>query len=185
MCYDENMEIATLAGGCFWCIEAIFQKLNGVTKVTPGYTGGMKDNPTYEDVSSGKSGHAEAIEIEFNPKQINFSTLLSVFWKLHDPTTLNRQGADIGEQYRSAIFYHSEQQKEIAQSSMSEAQGMFSEKIVTEITPASTFYKAEGYHKDYYLKNSNAAYCRLIIDPKIQKLYKDFPNVVEQKKAEK
>ncbi len=173
------MEMATLAGGCFWCTEAIFERLKGVSKVLAGYTGGVLDNPTYEDVSSGNSGHAEAVQISFAPKLISFERILEVFWKLHDPTTLNQQGADIGTQYRSAIFCHDEKQKEIAEGSMLKAQKLYTNPIVTEIVSYTKFYNAEKYHQEYYNNNQTAAYCRLVIDPKIKKLYKDFANEIK------
>lgn len=169
------METTTLAGGCFWCTEAVFKRLKGVGKVTPGYTGGTTQNPGYEDVCSGETGHAEAIQIEYDPQIINFEKLLEVFWKLHDPTTLNRQGNDVGTQYRSAIFYHNEAQRQQAEESKQNHQKEFSDPIVTEIVPLTKFYSAEAYHDDYYDKNRDSnSYCRIVIDPKIQKLYKEF-----------
>lgn len=172
---------ATIAGGCFWCTEAIFKRLKGVESVTPGYTGGHTENPTYEEVCSGKTGHAEAIEIEFDPNVISYEKLLDVFWRLHDPTTLNKQGPDIGTEYRSAIFYHSERQKRIAKESKRkvEESRMYKDRIVTEIVPFSKFYKAEGYNQDFYAKNSSSPYCQIVIDPKIQKLYKEFKEEVK------
>ncbi|MBI4062344.1 peptide-methionine (S)-S-oxide reductase MsrA [Candidatus Gottesmanbacteria bacterium] len=167
------MEIATLAGGCFWCTEAIFKRLKGVNAVMPGYTGGTTANPTYDQVCSGKTGHAQAIEISFDPRVISYETLLDVFWHLHDPTTLNQQGNDVGTQYRSAIFYHSEDQRKIAEESKKKING-----VVTEIVPFTKFYPAEDYHRDYYKKNSSAPYCQYIIDPKITKLYKEFPSLM-------
>ncbi len=176
------MEIATLAGGCFWCTEAVFQRLKGVEKVESGYSGGDVENPTYEQVCSGNTGHAEAIQIAFDPSVISFEKLLEVFWHLHDPTTLNRQGADEGTQYRSAIFYHDEAQKEIAEKSLKDAEssGMYKDKFVTEIVPFKNFYKAESYHKDYYNRNNTQGYCTYVIDPKITKLYKEFPQEVKE-----
>jgi peptide-methionine (S)-S-oxide reductase len=171
---NMSLEVATLAGGCFWCTEAVFKRLKGVEEVTPGYIGGDRPNPTYEAVCSGTTGHAEAVEIKFNPNIISFETLLEVFWQLHDPTTLNRQGNDVGTQYRSAIFYHNQQQKETAEASREKAAESYDDPIVTEITEAGTFYPAETYHRDYYDSNRSQGYCRLIIDPKIQKLYKKF-----------
>lgn len=175
----DQLETATLAGGCFWCTEAVFKRLKGVTEVLPGYTGGVTKNPTYEDVCSGQTGHAEAIQIKFDPKVISYEKLLEVFWKLHDPTTLNQQGADIGSEYRSAIFYHTQQQKESAQKSLNQAEesGLYPTKFVTEIVPAAEFYPAESYHKDFYEKNASSGYCRIVIDPKIQKLYAEFKEV--------
>lgn len=176
------LETATFAGGCFWCTEAIFKRLKGVEEVISGYSGGRINNPTYEEVSSGDSGHAEAIQVKFDPSIISYEQLVEIFFKLHDPTTLNQQGADIGEQYRSAIFYHSEKQKEIAEEVMEkfEKEKIYSDPIVTEITEFSEFYKAEDYHQDYYENNkSSNPYCRIVIDPKIIKLYKDFKDIVK------
>lgn len=181
----NNLEVAILAGGCFWCTEAIFKRLKGVEEVIPGYCGGEKENPTYEEVCSGETGHAEVIQIKFDPKVISFEKLLEVFFKLHDPTTLNRQGADIGTQYRSAIFYHSEIQKEKALNLIKKLQEskQYQDKIVTEVIQFSAFYKAENYHKSYYERNSNAPYCKLVIDPKLQKLYKDFKELAKNEDA--
>jgi peptide-methionine (S)-S-oxide reductase len=163
------METATLAGGCFWCTEAIFKRLKGVTSVMPGYSGGTLANPTYDRVCSGDTGHAESIQITFDPKIISFEKILMVFFHLHDPTTLNRQGNDIGTQYRSAIFYHNETQKAAAEKAKSEVAG-----TVTEITEFTNFYPAEDYQRNYYAKNSYQPYCQIVIDPKIQKLMKEF-----------
>lgn len=170
------METATLAGGCFWCTEAVFQRLRGLFSVTSGYTGGSTPDPTYEEVSADNTGHAEAIQIQFDPNIVSYEDLLEVFFKLHDPTTLNRQGNDVGSQYRSAIFYHSEKQKNIAERIKSEIDEskIHKDKVVTEITPFSKFYKAEDYHKNYYNQNRGAIYCKLVIDPKIEKLTKEF-----------
>jgi peptide-methionine (S)-S-oxide reductase len=168
------MATATLAGGCFWCTEAVFVRLQGVIKVTPGYTGGEMENPDYDHVSMGTTGHAEAIQIEFDPTIISFETLLDVFFATHDPTTLNAQGNDIGTQYRSAIFYHDDEQKQIAFSKMQEG-------FVTQIVPFEKFYPAETYHKDYYEKNRESnPYCRVIIDPKVQKLLQKFSGNVKE-----
>ncbi len=164
------MEKATFGEGCFWCTEAIFKRLKGVKSVESGYSGGHVENPSYEDVCGGDTGHAEAIQIIFDTKIISYEQILEVFWKSHDPTTLNRQGGDVGEQYRSVIFYHNEEQRKIAEKSKREAQEEFSKQIVTAIEPFKNFYKAEGYHQDYYNKNKNAPYCRLIILPKLKKL---------------
>ncbi|MCR4324214.1 MAG: peptide-methionine (S)-S-oxide reductase MsrA [Candidatus Curtissbacteria bacterium] len=167
-------ETATIAGGCFWCTEAIFKRLKGVESVTNGYSGGKVENPTYEQVCSGTTGHAESIQIEFDPNIISYEKLLEVFFKLHDPTTLNQQGADIGTQYRSSIFYHSEAQKKTAEKAKKEAQKSRSQPIVTEIIPFENFYKAENYHQNYYEANKSQPYCQIVIDPKIQKLYQEF-----------
>lgn len=166
------MEIATLAGGCFWCTEAIFKKLKGVQSVVSGYTGGQMENPSYEKVSSGETGHAEAIQITFDPEIISFEKLLEVFWHMVDPTTLNKQGADVGTQYRSVIFYHTDEQKRVAeQSKKNMAQsGKYQNPIVTKIEPFKNFYTAEDYHQNYYERNPKTPYCQIVIDPKIQKL---------------
>ncbi len=174
-------ETATLAGGCFWCTEAIFKRLKGVISVMSGYSGGTMENPTYYKVSDGTTGHAEAIQIEFDPEIISYEKLLEVFFKLHDPTTLNQQGADIGSQYRSAIFYHSDSQKMVAQK-VKEAinkSGMYKNPVITEVIAFTNFYKAEDYHQDYYAKNSNAPYCQVVIDPKIKKLLENFKNEIK------
>ncbi|MEW6603787.1 MAG: peptide-methionine (S)-S-oxide reductase MsrA [Thermoproteota archaeon] len=165
-------EVATLANGCFWCSEAVFARLKGIKSVLPGYSGGLVENPTYDEVCTGTTGHAEAAQIEFDPSVISFERLLDIFWHTHDPTTLNRQGNDVGTQYRSAIFYHNERQKEIAEKSKKELEqsGTYKDPIVTEITPFKKFYAAEDYHKRYYDQNQNAPYCRFVIDPKIRKL---------------
>lgn len=173
----SNLQTATFAGGCFWCTEAIFKKLKGVDEVTSGYCGGRVNNPTYEEVSAGDSGHAEAIQVQFDPSIISYEVLVEIFFKLHDPTTLNRQGADVGEQYRSVIFYHNDEQKKIAESVLGkfEQDKVYEDPIVTKITKFSTFYKAEDYHQNYYERNKEKnPYCRIVIDPKITKLYKDF-----------
>jgi peptide-methionine (S)-S-oxide reductase len=168
------METATLANGCFWCSEAIFSRLKGVKSVVPGYSGGKIENPTYDEVCTSKTGHAEAAQIEFDSHVISFEKLLEVFWHTHNPTTLNRQGNDVGTQYRSAIFYHSEKQQEIAEKSKREHQKAYKDPVVTEITPFTTFYVAEDYHKKYYEQHQDAPYCRFVIDPKIHKLLKHY-----------
>lgn len=177
------METATLAGGCFWCTEAIFKRLKGVKSVNPGYTGGHLKNPTYKDVCSGKTGHAEAIQIKFDPKEISYEKLLEVFFALHNPTTLNRQGVDFGTQYRSAIFYHSDDQKRTAEKVKLRLgrSSHYKNKIVTEIVPFTIFYKAENYHQNYYDTNRNKLYCRIFIDPKIKKLLKNFKENLKDK----
>lgn len=165
-------EIATLAGGCFWCTEAVFERLKGVEKVTPGFTGGSIKNPAYREIITGRTGHAEAIEILFDPEIISFEEILYIFFSTHDPTTLNRQQYDIGTQYRSAIFYNSEEQKEVTIKVINklERDNVFPEPIVTEITQAPPFYEAEAEHKEYYTRNPEQRYCQAIIDPKIKKL---------------
>ena len=165
-------ETATFAGGCFWCIEEIFRQQPGVLKVVSGYTGGETKNPTYREVCTGDTGHAEAIQISFDPQRISFADLLAVFWKAHDPTQLNRQGADVGTQYRSAIVTHSEAQAAAAQAAKAAetASGRHARPIVTEIVPASVFYPAEDYHQEYYRQNKRAPYCRAVIQPKLKKL---------------
>jgi peptide-methionine (S)-S-oxide reductase len=174
-------EIATLANGCFWCSEAIFSRLKGVKSVLPGYSGGKVENPSYDDVCTGRTGHAEAAQIEFDPAVISFEKLLDVFWHTHDPTTLNRQGNDVGTQYRSAIFYHSDKQREIAENSKRklEARGIYKDPIVTEIVPFKKFYVAEDYHKKYYEQNQDAQYCRYVIEPKVYKLLKQYGKYVK------
>ena len=170
-----------LAGGCFWCVEAVFQRLNGVENVVSGYMGGKIKDPTYREVSSGLTGHAEVIQIEYDPKLIKYVDLLDVFWVTHNPTTLNQQGADKGTQYRSAIFYHDEDQKLAAALSKSQvATTYWTDPIVTEITEASIFYPAEKYHQNYYNQNGTAPYCRVVIDPKIDKLKAKFINKLKK-----
>lgn len=166
----EQLEKATFGGGCFWCVEAVYERLDGVKSVESGYAGGTKVNPTYQEVCTGRTGHAEVAQITFDPARISYEKLLEVFWQAHDPTTLNRQGADVGTQYRSVIFCHDEKQKDAAEKSKKEAQKHFSDPIVTEIQPLTQFYKAENYHQDYYRNNSNAPYCRIVIKPKLEKL---------------
>lgn len=175
------IERATLAGGCFWCTEAIFKRLKGVISVMPGYAGGSIENPTYEEVCSGNTGHAEAIQIEFDPTQIPFEKILDIYWHTHNPTTLNQQGNDVGTQYRSSIFYHDEKQKKIAEKSKAELEndGTYKDPIVTEIVPFTNFYVAENYHKDYYDRNKEKSYCNFVIDPKIHKLLKEYGNDVK------
>lgn len=178
---SPHRETATLAAGCFWCTQAVFQQLKGVTVVTPGYTGGTIGNPSYEQVSTGTTGHAEAIQIKFDPAIISYEQILDVFWSSHDPTTPNQQGADVGSQYRSMIFYHDERQKEIAENSREkmETSGKFTNPVITDISPFTTFTKAEDYHQDFYTNNPSHPYCLAIIDPKIQKLFKEFPDQVK------
>jgi peptide-methionine (S)-S-oxide reductase len=173
-------ETITLGAGCFWCIEAVYQELKGVSKVVSGYSGGSLANPTYHQVCRGSTGHAEVVQVTFDPDVIALEDILEVFWRIHDPTTLNRQGPDVGTQYRSAIFYHTEQQREIAEKSKREtdASGLWRSPIVTEISPASQFYAAEDYHQDFYRQNPNQPYCFVMIDPKLKKLRKDFKDKV-------
>ncbi len=169
-------DTATFAAGCFWCVEAVFQELKGVLSVTSGYTGGKIKNPTYREVCSGLTGHAEACQIVYDPAVITYDELLEAFWSSHDPTTLNRQGADQGTQYRSAIFYHNDQQKQLAETYKAKlnAEKAFEKPIVTEISPASVFYKAEDYHQNYYNENGDAPYCTFVIAPKLEKFRKVF-----------
>jgi len=175
------IETATFAGGCFWCIEAVFQRLNGVEKVVSGYTGGSVPEPTYEQVCSGMTGHTEAVQLTFDPDVISYETLLNVFFQLHDPTTLNRQDMDVGTQYRSAVYYHDDAQRETAERVKAEidASGMYPNPIVTEIAPLGPYYAAEGYHQDFYNMNPAYPYCQVVIDPKIEKLYKRFGQLAE------
>lgn len=175
-------ETATLGAGCFWCVEAIFQRTTGVISVESGYAGGHVKNPTYNQVTSGKTGHAEVARITFNPDEISYEELLEVFWHTHNPTTLNRQGADVGTQYRSVIFFHNEEQKKIARESMekTDKSELWEDPIVTEITPISNYSAAEDYHQNYFNNNSNAGYCSVVIAPKIAKFKKDFPHLVRE-----
>jgi peptide-methionine (S)-S-oxide reductase len=179
---NNKTETATLANGCFWCTEAIFKRLKGIESILPGYAGGIVKNPSYDQVCTGKTGHAESIQIEFDPKVIPFEKILDIFWRTHNPTTLNRQGNDIGTQYRSAIFFHDEKQKEIAEKSKKilEKEGVYKDPIVTEITPFRDFYVAEDYHKNYYENNQNNPYCNFVIDPKIYKLLQQYRNDVKE-----
>jgi peptide-methionine (S)-S-oxide reductase len=177
----KETELATFATGCFWCSEAIFLRIKGVRSVMPGYAGGSVENPSYDQVCSGKTGHAESIQIEFDPRAISFEELLNVFWHTHDPTTLNKQGNDVGTQYRSAIFYHDEKQKEIAEKSKQNIQKdhIYKDPIVTEIVPFNKFYVAEDYHKNYYETHQNAPYCNFVITPKIHKLLQWYEKVIK------
>lgn len=172
----ESTQLATFGAGCFWCVEAVFQNLEGVLKVESGYEGGANPNPTYRDVCSGRTGHAEVIQVTFDPAKISYEELLEVFWKTHDPTTLNRQGADVGTQYRSVIFYHSDEQRELAQrwKARLNAEGVFPNPIVTEISPAEPFYRAEDYHQNYFNQHGHEPYCQVVIRPKVEKLKKVF-----------
>lgn len=173
---NENLEVATFAGGCFWCTEAIFLEVKGVSKVVSGYIGGKTKNPTYSEVCSGTSGHAEAIQITFNPKEVAYEDLLEIFFGTHNPTTLNRQGADAGTQYRSEIFYYSLEQKEKAENyiQLITKEKLYNGPIVTQVTSATEFYLAEEYHQDYYSQNSLQGYCQMVIAPKLEKLRKYY-----------
>jgi peptide-methionine (S)-S-oxide reductase len=177
-----GLQTATFASGCFWCTEALFKRIRGVHSVTSGYTGGQVEDPSYGQVSSGRTGHAEAVQVTFDPQAVSYDSLLDVFWSTHDPTTLDRQGADVGHQYRSAIFYHNEEQKRAAEASRDKWQGSgkFKDKIVTSIEPFTRFYPAEGYHQDYYAANPHASYCSIVIEPKIRKLLRDFRDEVKE-----
>ncbi|MEO1053103.1 MAG: peptide-methionine (S)-S-oxide reductase MsrA [Bacteroidota bacterium] len=179
------MQIATFGAGCFWCIEAVFQNLKGVDKVVSGYMGGRVENPTYKEVCGGLTGHAEVAQITFNPEEISFEELLEVFWETHDPTTLNRQGNDIGTQYRSVVFYHDDAQKAAADHYKKEldASGAWPDPIVTEISPVSTFYVAEDYHQNYYNLNEGQPYCAFVIKPKVEKFKKVFGHKMADKTA--
>lgn len=177
-----DLQTATFAGGCFWCTEAIFKRLNGVMSVMTGFSGGKRENPDYFQVVTGVTGHAESIQIMFDPHTIPFEKLVEIFFAMHNPTTLNQQDYDRGEEYRSAIFYHSDEQKKIAEKVKKEIEesGKYKDPIVTEITPFSAFYPADQHHQDFYDKNRNIPYCQIIIDPKIQKLLKEFSNDVKE-----
>jgi peptide-methionine (S)-S-oxide reductase len=178
----DSLQIATFGSGCFWCTEAIFERLNGVVKVESGYSGGKVKNPTYEEVCTGTTGHAEVTQITYDPSIISFDELLEVFWKTHDPTTLNRQGNDVGTQYRSVIFYHNEEQKELAENYKAELDksGVWDNPIVTEISPFTNFYSAEKYHQDYYNNNPNQGYCTFVITPKVEKFEKVFKDKLKK-----
>lgn len=169
-------EVATLAGGCFWCLEAVFDQLKGVEDVVSGYTGGTTPNPSYKAVCTGMTGHAEVVQVTFDPAVVSFKDLLDVFFTIHDPTTLNRQGADTGTQYRSAIFYHSQEQKATAEEAIAawNQSGVWRDPIVTEVTPIDKFYVAEDYHQEYYENNPNQGYCRVVIEPKVAKFRQKF-----------
>jgi peptide-methionine (S)-S-oxide reductase len=174
------MEKATLAGGCFWCVEAVYQQLKGVEKVESGYAGGKNPNPSYKEVCTGETGHAEVVQITYDPSEISFLQLLEVFFKVHDPTTLNRQGADVGTQYRSSVFYHNQEQKQIAESVLKELDesGAFTNKIVTLLEPYTEFFVAEDYHQNYFNENGDKnPYCQMVVRPKVEK----FQNVFKDK----
>lgn len=167
---SDKRETATLAGGCFWCLDAAYRRIDGVTRSVSGYTGGARPNPSYQQVCSGTTGHAEAVQVEFDPDVITYPELLEVFWTIHDPTTLNRQGHDIGTQYRSAIYYHDHAQKIAAEASIAEVQKLWRDPVVTELLPLDVFYPAEEYHQDYFARNPGQGYCVAVINPKLEKL---------------
>jgi peptide-methionine (S)-S-oxide reductase len=166
--------VATLGGGCFWCLEAIFERTDGVVEVVSGYAGGTKADPTYEEVCTGTTGHAEVVQVTFDPKRISYADLLGVFFKAHNPTTLDRQGADVGSQYRSIILYNGDEQRKAAEAARKKAEKDWKDPVVTEIVPLTAFYRAEDYHQDYFDNNRNAGYCRVIIAPKLEKLKLPF-----------
>ena len=178
----DTIEVATFGNGCFWCTEAVFSKLNGVISVESGYSGGEMINPDYKSVCSGTTGHAECLQIKFNPNIISFTDLLEVFWKTHDPTTLNRQGGDVGTQYRSVIFYHNDIQKQEAETYkfQLDQSGIYNNPIVTEISAAAIFYPAENYHQDYFENNGSNPYCQLVVRPKVEKFKKSFEHLIKK-----
>ena len=179
----QDNEVATLASGCFWCSEAVFRRVRGVKSVLPGYSGGTIENPSYDKVCGGNTGHAESIQIVFDPKVITFKKLLEIFWHTHDPTTLNRQGNDVGTQYRSAIFFHNQSQKETAEKLKTELdkERLYADPIITEISPLRNFYVAEEYHRNYYEDHKDAPYCNIVITPKISSLLRKYGNDVKEK----
>lgn len=173
---NTSSETATLAGGCFWCLEAVFDRLEGVTSVTPGYAGGTDPDPTYEAVCTGETGHAEAVQVEFDPSTVSYEALLEVFFSIHDPTTVDRQGPDVGSQYRSAVFYHDEEQRRTVEHVIDELErsGTYDHSIVTEVEPLDQFHVAENYHHDYYDRNPENRYCTVVIEPKLSKIRSTF-----------
>lgn len=175
---NSNIDTATFGAGCFWCVEAVFQRLNGVQSIESGYSGGTVKNPSYKDVCSGTTGHAEVCRIVYDKTKVSFDELLEVFWKTHDPTTLNQQGNDHGTQYRSVIFYHNDEQKKLAEKYKAEinASGAYPNPVVTEISPLINYYKAEGYHQNYFNQNGQESYCKYVIQPKVEKFEKIFKN---------
>lgn len=183
---STELKKATFGAGCFWCVEAVFEEIKGVQSVVAGYAGGHVQNPTYREVSSGKTGHAEVARITFDPSVVSFEQLLEVFWHTHNPTTKNRQGADVGPQYRSVIFYHSDEQKGIAEASLrkTDKSGLWDDPIVTEIEPIHNYSEAENYHQDYYKNNPNAGYCTVVIAPKLKKFRKEFSHLLKDKTNE-
>lgn len=182
MTLENNLQTATFGSGCFWCTEAIFDRVEGVKSVTSGYSGGTVANPSYKQVCTGTTGHAEVIQLTFDPKKVSYDELLEIFWKTHDPTTLNRQGADVGTQYRSVIFYHNEEQKNKAEKYKAELDkaGIWKNPIVTQIVPFTNFYEAEDYHQEYYENNPNQSYCSLVITPKVEKFEKVFKDKLKK-----
>ncbi|WP_221929969.1 peptide-methionine (S)-S-oxide reductase MsrA [Fodinibius sediminis] len=182
---NSQLQEATLGAGCFWCVEAIFEEVKGIKSVVAGYAGGQKKDPTYREVSSGTTGHAEVTRIVYDPSVVSFEQLLDVFWHTHNPTTKNRQGADVGPQYRSVIFYHNEEQKEIAEQSMekTDQSGLWDDPIVTEIEPLTNYSEAENYHQNYYANNPNAGYCTVVIAPKLKKFRKEFSHMLKESAA--
>lgn len=178
---DTSMkyEVATFGGGCFWCLEAVFEETRGVLGVVSGYAGGEAKNPTYDQVSSGITGHAEVVQITFDPTIVSYEALLKVFWLIHDPTTLNRQGNDVGTQYRSIVFYHDDEQKEKTEASVKEFLSKFTKPIVTEVKPLEVFYKAEAYHQDYFKNNPNQGYCMFVVSPKVQHFKHEYKDLVK------
>ncbi len=177
---DGKTELATLGGGCFWCVEAVYQELNGVMKVESGYAGGHVRNPTYQEICTGTTGHAEVAQITFDPSIVSFEEILEVFFTVHDPTTLNRQGNDVGTQYRSVIYYHTPEQKKVAEAAKLAASELWSDPVVTEIAPLDKFYKAETYHQNYYKDNPNQPYCVYVVGPKVEKFRKKFHEKLKQ-----
>lgn len=182
---DKNLETATLAAGCFWCVEAVFDDLRGVEDVVSGYSGGHADNPNYQQVCSGTTGHAEVIQVRFDPSEVSFREILQVFFTVHDPTTMNRQGNDVGTQYRSAIFYHSDEQKRVAEEVIREIAdaGIYDDPIVTEIVPFDKFWPAENYHQEYFSNNPNQPYCTAVVAPKVAKFRKNFVDRLKSRPA--
>jgi len=182
MTQNAKREVATLGGGCFWCLEAVYQQLEGVEKIVSGYAGGTVEHPTYEEVCSGTTGHAEVVQLTFDPAVVSFEEVLGVFFSIHDPTTLNRQGGDVGTQYRSAIFYHDEAQKRTAEAMIArlEQEGVWEDSVVTQLEPAGTFYEAEAYHQNYYRRNPYQSYCMAVVAPKVAKFRKHYLSRLKQ-----
>lgn len=180
MNHEPKFEMTTLAGGCFWCLEAAYQMVEGVTQVVSGYAGGQTKDPSYEQVSSGSTGHAEVVQITFDSNIITYEDLLDIFWAIHDPTTLNRQGHDIGPQYRSMILFHNDEQKKLAEASRDKAAKLWPDPIVTEIKPLGHFYRAEDYHQNYFRNHPEQGYCQIVINPKLQKLREKFATKLKQ-----